>query len=204
MNKKGHTLKKTYPFLLVILGAIGLIMSFIIMTEKLTLLQDPNYKPPCNINPVISCGTVMKTAQAAAFGFPNPFIGLIGFSIIITIGMAFFAEFTLKHPFKKWFWLGLEAGTLLGVLFVHWLFFQSVYVIGALCPLCMVVWAVTIALFLYTTVYNVREGYIKMPKVLWGVTDIFQRYHASILLVWYLSICSAILVHFWSYWSTLL
>ncbi|PRC62285.1 hypothetical protein C6A85_03910, partial [Mycobacterium sp. ITM-2017-0098] len=30
--------------------------------------------------------------------------------------------------------------------FVHWLIFQSLYRIGALCPYCMVVWAVTIPL----------------------------------------------------------
>ncbi len=41
---------------------------------------------------------------------------------------------------------GLAAGTLLGTVFVHWLIFQSLYRIGALCPYCMVVWAVTIPL----------------------------------------------------------
>ena len=46
----------------------------------------------------------------------------------------------------RWYWAGLAAGTLLGTVFVHWLIFQSLYRIGALCPYCMVVWAVTIPL----------------------------------------------------------
>ena len=46
----------------------------------------------------------------------------------------------------RWYWAGLATGTLLGVAFVHWLIFQSLYRIGALCPYCMVVWAVTIPL----------------------------------------------------------
>ena len=32
------------------------------------------------------------------------------------------------------------------MVFIHWLIFQSLYRIGALCPYCMVVWAVTIPL----------------------------------------------------------
>ena len=46
----------------------------------------------------------------------------------------------------RWYWAGLATGTLLGTAFVHWLIFQSLYRIGALCPYCMVVWAVTIPL----------------------------------------------------------
>ena len=44
----------------------------------------------------------------------------------------------------RWIWIGLAAGR--SVLFVHWLIVQTLYGIGALCPYCMVVWAVTIPL----------------------------------------------------------
>ena len=39
---------------------------------------------------------------------------------------------------------GLAVGSGLGVVFVHWLAFQSLYRIGALCPWCMVVWSVVV------------------------------------------------------------
>jgi uncharacterized membrane protein len=42
--------------------------------------------------------------------------------------------------FKRWFWRGLEIGTIFGLGFVHWLIFQALYRINALCPYCMVVW----------------------------------------------------------------
>ena len=51
-----------------------------------------------------------------------------------------------KVPLPRWYWAGLATGTALGVVFIHWLIFQSLYRIGALCPYCMVVWAVTIPL----------------------------------------------------------
>lgn len=142
----------------------------------------------------------MQSPQAAAFGFPNPFLGLAGFSVIVTVGMALFAG----ASFKRWFWLGLEAGTLLGVAFIHWLFYQSVFVINALCPYCMVVWAVTIALFLYITLYNFQEGYISLPASLKRVVGVIRRFHASVLLLWYLAILGAIVVRFWYFWKTLL
>jgi len=63
----------------------------------------------------------------------------------------------------RWWWLSLQAGVLFGVAFVHWLFFQSLYRIGALCPYCMVVWVVMIVLFSYTTLYNVQVGRLPAP-----------------------------------------
>ena len=35
--------------------------------------------PGCSLNPVVSCGNIMKSEQAAAFGFPNPMLGLVAY-----------------------------------------------------------------------------------------------------------------------------
>lgn len=192
--------KNVLPMLLTILGAIGFLAAFVLTNEKIELIKNPSYQAPCNISPLISCTSVMKTPQAELFGFPNSLLGIAGFAIVVTVGMALLAG----ANFKRWFWLGLQAGTLLGVVFVHWLFYQSVYIIGALCPYCMVVWSVTIPIFLYTTIYNFREGHIHTPSGFRGVINILQRYHASILFLWFFAIIGAILIHFWYYWSTLI
>lgn len=63
-----------------------------------------------------------------------------------------------ERPLRRWFWLGLQAGTTAAVVFIHWSIFQSLYRIDALCPYCMVVWVVTIPLFWYTTLHNLRAG----------------------------------------------
>ena len=139
LNKK-VTLQKALPWLLIIGGLIGLICAFIIAFDEFKLLQNASFKPNCDLNPIISCGSVMQSKQAHAFGFPNPFIGLMAFPVVIASGMAIFAGAKLK----RWYWLGLEAGTIFGIGFIHWLFFESVYRIHALCPYCMVVWVTTI------------------------------------------------------------
>lgn len=198
--KKPWTLERAMPWLLTIGGFIGLAMAFIITLEKLELLKNPAYTPSCDINPLINCGPVMASGQASAFGFPNPFIGLAAFAVLITIGMALFAG----AKFKRWFWIGLQIGTTLGLAFVFWLFYQTVYQIGALCPYCMVVWVVVITLFVYTTLYNLRTGVIPTPKGWEKFVAFLQRHHGDILLVWFLIIVGLILNHFWYYWKTLI
>lgn len=199
-SKRVWTLERVLPYLLVIGGIIGFLMAFIITIEKIHLLQDPSYSPECSINPIISCGNIMKSEQASVFGFPNPLIGIMGFSVVTTIGMAMLAG----AKFKRWFWLGLQAGTIFGVLFCMWLFHEAVYEIGSLCLYCIVVWAVTIPIFLYTTLYNIRFGHITVPDKLKSTANFVQRHHGDIVILWYLLIALGILTHFWYYWKTVL
>lgn len=186
--------------LLVIGGIIGTIASFIILNDKLQLLQNSGYVPSCSINPILSCGSVMKSTQAEVFGFSNPIIGLISFPVLITVGVSMLAG----ARFKKWFWLGLEAGGVFGIGFMHWLFYQSVFRIQALCIYCLAVWAITIPIFWYLTLHNIAQGNLKIPKPLARVAGFMQRHHADILIVWYLIIAGLILNHFWYYLKTIL
>ncbi len=200
-KNKIRTLPNVIGMLLVVLGMIGFIAASTLAIEKVALLKNPEYVPSCNLNPVLSCGSVMSTHQAEVFGFPNPFIGVAGFAIVVTVGMGILAG----AKYKRWYWLGLEAGTIFGVSFVHWLIYQSIFVIGALCPYCMVVWAVTIPIFLYVTLYNMREGHIRLNSAwLKSLNQFVQKNHGNILFVWYSIIFLIILNHFWYYWQTLI
>ena len=93
-------------FWLVGAGLIALISSAILVYERLQIYIDAGHSTVCDINALLSCGTVMRTPQAEAFGFPNPFIGLVGFSIVVTIGAAIMAG----AQFKKWFWVCMNIG----------------------------------------------------------------------------------------------
>lgn len=188
-----------FAHFLILVSAIGLVASFILTIEKFQLLKDPKVQLSCNFNPVVSCGSVISSPQAEAFGFANPLIGLVGFAVIITIGVGMIAG----AKYKRWFWLGLQAGTIFGVLFSTWLFYQSLYVIKALCPFCIVVWAVVIALFVYVTRYNLISGNIKVKKSFQALSRWFCENAWFIVALWYLAIFVAILNRFWYYWKTL-
>ncbi|MEN3124188.1 vitamin K epoxide reductase family protein, partial [Janibacter sp. LM] len=49
-------------------GLIGLLCAVVLLVEKIELLKNPDYVPSCSINPILSCGSVMVTPQADAFG----------------------------------------------------------------------------------------------------------------------------------------
>ena len=198
-------ISRALPWVLVVGGLIGLVAAAALLVEKVRVLADPDHVPACSFNPVLSCGTVMVTPQAEVFGIPNPIIGVACFAVVTTVGMALLARTGTNTVlgFSRWFWLGLQAGSVLGVLFVHWLIFQSLYRIDALCPYCMVVWAVTIPVFWYVTLHNLRTGHLPVPSALRGVAGLLARNHTVVLTVWGLVIVGAVAQAFWSYWTSL-
>jgi len=167
--------------------------------EVFNRLKNPSYVPICNLNPVLSCTSVADSIQSEIFGFPNYYIGIAGFASLATIGLALLAG----AKFKRWFWIALEGGLLFGISFVVWLQFESFYRIGALCIFCMVVWAMTIPIFWYTTLHVLHEGHIKTPVRLKNIVAFATHHHGDILLLWFLIIIGLIIKRFWYYWSTL-
>lgn len=196
-KSKSYTFAKVLPWVLVVGGIIGFVCAVVLMYDHNQIAANPNYVPSCNLNPIIACGNVIKSKQGRVFGFPNPYIGLVAFPIVLTVGLALLAG----AKFKRWFWLGLEAGTILGLAFIHWLFFETVYRIHALCPFCMGVWVVVITTFWYVTLYNLAAGNINLPRRLIGVGDFARRHHLDILILWFLIIAALIIKHFWYYYG---
>ncbi|MFJ4408158.1 vitamin K epoxide reductase family protein [Streptomyces sp. NPDC088910] len=187
---------RAYTWLLLICGLLGTVAAFVITDDKFKLLEDPNYTPACSLNPIISCGNIMKSEQAHAFGFPNPMIGMIAYPVMICVAMGILAG----ARYRPWFWLGLQAGTLFGVGFCTWLQYQSLYSIGSLCLWCSLAWVVTIAGFWYTAVHNVKHRIIKVPE---GARTAVLEFHWVVPVLWYGVLILLILTRWWSYWKTL-
>jgi uncharacterized membrane protein len=184
---------KALAWLLTIGGAIGLFASFILAVERVDLLQDPSKSLSCDFNPIITCGQVMESWQGELFGFPNPFLGIAAFSIVVTLGVVALSG----GQVARWVWNGLWLGTLGGAVLVTWLFTQSVYLISALCPYCMVVWTVTIPIFVYTTGYVLGERYLPAPA--WLRRTVVEN-RGLITMLWYLIIAALITIEFWDRW----
>ena len=141
-------------------GITGLIASFTLSIEEFHLLKDPNASLSCSFNLVLNCATVMKTWQATAFGFPNMFIGLMGFPVVITIALLGLSRIKLS----RWFLIGAEIGYVFWTLFAYWLFFNSVYSIQVLCPWCLVVTFSMTMLAATITRYNLKQGTFRFKK----------------------------------------
>lgn len=194
-----HLLKgKRLAAILTICGLLGLYASFVLTIDKFNLIQHPSAHLDCNINPIISCGSVMKTPEASLFGFANSLIGIVAFTAILVIGVT-----TLTGTiYKRWVWLCIQVGSLLGILLTHWLFYQSVFHIHALCPYCMVVWVITMLIFWYTLIHNLENNYV--PSVSTKVRNFCRKHHADLFVCWFLIIAAIIASQFWYYWKTLI
>jgi hypothetical protein len=141
----------------------------------------------------------MVTKQAALLGFPNPILGIVAFSIALVAGVLWLGRVELPH----WFWLGLSAGLLLGEVFVHWLIFESLYEIGALCPYCMVVWAVTMPLFVLALSRTISTASSNPDERPVTVGRLFLEWRWTLLAVWYAIVVALIGIRFSDYWASL-
>lgn len=204
-NKKAEppvrwSLNRVLPWLLLVAGFIGLAASIGLANEVFSRLQNPNFVPICNLNPVLSCTSVADSSQAEAFGIPNYFIGIGGYAALATVGAVMLAGAKLK----RWFWLAVEAGLFFAMAFITWLQFETLYRIGALCLFCIIIWIVTWPMFWYVTLYSLREGCIKATKRWQAAVNFAQRRNVDILILWYVVIIVLVLKRFWYYWSTLI
>ncbi|MFI7413516.1 vitamin K epoxide reductase family protein [Streptomyces sp. NPDC049627] len=184
-------------WVMVLTGIIGWLAVFQLTVDDWRLLRDPGYRPPCNLSPVVSCGSVMSSPQGSLFGFPNMLLGLGAFAAVAALGIAVLSGARLHRRL----WLGLAAGALAGVVFVHWLIVQSLYELNKLCPYCAVVWVVTIGLFWYVALHCLEQGIVPAPQ---GVLDVVRDTHWMLLAAWYGVIALLVLTRFWTYWSSLL
>jgi len=194
------TLKRTLPYIFLIAGMIGVIASFALTYDKIQVLKNPSYHPPCNISPILSCGSVMKTQQASILGVPNTIFGLVAFSMLTTLGVVLLSGAKLGRRL----WLAINIGALACFLFFVYLYFQAVFRIHAICPYCFAVWLIVPPVLWYTTLHNLREGNMKARFIKPQVKRWIARHHGDILLGYYLVFVAILLNRFWYYWKTLI
>lgn len=146
MNNK---LKRAYAWILTVGGLAGLIAMTWQATERIHMLKNPDSVLSCNLNPVIDCGAVLDNRLAALFGFPNAFIGMGVFAMLMLAGVLLVTGNKPNRAFKH-VMLGLSAILL---LFSVWFFSVSLYIIAKICIFCLVGWVVAIPIFVYTLQY---------------------------------------------------
>jgi uncharacterized membrane protein len=191
--------ERSLPYILIVGGLGGLLSSWMLTVEKIALLADPSYIPPCNVSPLISCGSVMNSIYGSVFGVPNSLFGIIGFSIVITIGFVLLFGANFKRPF----WVALQTGMTFALLSVFSLIYVSLFITHTLCPFCMLFWVSTIALYSTTTVYNLEKDNLPMPKFLLPAVKLTLEYKWLPFAVLYGIPFIAILIKFWWYWKLL-
>jgi len=179
---------------MLIFGITGLVASFTLAVEEFHLIKKPDAVLSCTINLVLNCSTVMQTWQASVFGFPNMFIGLMAFPIVIvvaTLGL-------VKAKLPRWFWVKAQIWYLLGAIFAYWLFFNSLYDIEVLCPWCLIVTFSTTLLLAALTSYNLQENMFGFSKQTNKRIQTFMKsgYHKMIVAAWLVAMIALVVLKF--------
>ena len=172
-----------YVFAVMLLAAIAaLIAAFVLSLDKLKVLEDPNAVLSCSVNVVLNCSTVMQSWQSHLFGFPNMYLGLIFFPVMITVAILGLGKVVLP----RWFLIAANIGFFFALVFSYWLFFNSLYAIQVLCPWCLIVTTSMTLVFSSMLHYNLKENTFKITK---KYNDRIQRflkggYHQMVVLSW--------------------
>lgn len=182
-------------FTSMLVGAIGsLIASFVLSMEAIELARDPDAVLSCSINLVLNCAKVGVHPSAHLFGFPNSFLGLMAEPVVITVAIAGLSGIR----FPRLFMLVAQICYSLGLIFALWLFAQSYFVIGALCPWCLLVTATTLFVWFAITRYNIREDNLYLPPSAsrWFKNIIDKNYDKLALVSITVLLISAIIVKY--------
>jgi uncharacterized membrane protein len=164
---------------MLVASVASLVASFVLSVEAIALAENPAADLSCDINSVISCGTVGSAWQSSVLGFPNAFLGLIAEPVVITIAVASLGG--VKFP--RWFMLAAQGVYLIGFAFAYWLFFQAMFVIGALCPWCLLITVATTLVFFEMTHVNIRDGNLPLPRRVQAAAQSAVRANLDLVLV---------------------
>jgi len=140
-------------------AALSLLAAFVLAIDAWQLAANPDQQLACDISSVISCGKVALSWQAQVIGFPNAFIGLAAEPVVVTIAVASLGGVR----FPRWFMAAAQFVYLVGVLFAYWLFSQSLLVIGAMCPWCLLITVSTTFVFMTLLHANALQENLYLP-----------------------------------------
>ncbi|MCM3509234.1 vitamin K epoxide reductase family protein [Rothia sp. P100] len=174
---------------ILISGIIAFGAASMLVYERLQIFMDAGHKSICDVNALLNCGTVMRTEQAELFGFPNPFIGIAGYAITITIATALISG----ARFSRWYWIAMNIGHGLALAFVFWLWYQTTFQINALCLFCMIVWMMQIPIFVKVTARNISAGVFNLPQ---SVREAAPNWSWFTIVLLYILIYGIIVIRF--------
>lgn len=187
---------KTHSWVLFFCALIGLTASVALTYDTYQLANTAGYVPSCSINPILSCGSVMKSDAASLIGaVPNSAFGIVGFFALLIFSVLLI----LGKQFSKRIWtLGLVAASI-GFLLVHYLIFESLFILQTLCPWCMSVWLVSLPIFGFFLL-----KYLSLRETQNEFTETIIRHRVALAVLWYGAVLTLVINELWYYWQTLL
>lgn len=184
---------RLYGLLLICFAAIGLFASFALLHETVSAAHDARYVPSCNINPLLSCESAMKSVYGETLGIPNPAFGIAAFSALATFGVLLFAG----TRFANWVWRLALGASAAGLVFALYLYTVALFVLGSVCPWCFVTWVVTIGTAWAVVSYVVVTETLTQPTWLRPGIGFWRKNPGLVLAIAYALLIFGLLIRFY-------
>ncbi len=181
-------------------GVVGLLASFVLTIDKIRLLQEPDFVPACSINPIISCMSAMSSEQSEILGVPNSLFGVMLYMALVVVA----GLLLLNVRFPRVIWKTLLVFSILGLVFVHYLIIQSLFVLHVICPWCLSIWLTTPLLFLSLISEYAHLDHKKVTRSTSNVVAYISKNRVIIGSVWYVAFIVLVLIQFREYWVSFL
>lgn len=181
-------------------GIVGLLASFVLTLDKIRLLQEADFVPACSVNPVISCMSAMSSEQSEILGVPNSLFGIMLYmALVVVAGLMLF-----NVRFPRVIWKVMLLFSVLGLIFVHYLLIQSLFVLHVICPWCLSIWLTTPLLFLSLINEYAHLDSKKLTSRSGKLVEYISRNSVVIGSIWYVAFIVLVGILFREYWVTFL
>lgn len=192
---RGWRHNPTWLYLVMLISsAVALGVSFILAAETLQMARHPDQLLSCDVNARLSCTAVAQSWQSeilhvGELSFPNAFFGIAAESVFVTIAVIGLAR--VKLP--RWFAAATWWGSLAALAYSYWLTSQSLFVINALCPWCLVLFFATTIQFMSVSHATVTVQHI--PAHARGLRTYYRlNYDLMIDVVWIVALVALIII----------
>jgi uncharacterized membrane protein len=186
--------------LLLVCGVIGLTASVILTYDKIQLLKDPANIPACTINPIISCTSAMSSPQSEIMGMPLSIVGIMAYTALVAVSVLLIVG--VKLP--KQIWTMIISVALIGVLGIHYLILESIFILHIICPWCFTVWVTMPLMFIGSCIGYKSIGLPKRLSTVDRIIGFISSNASTIAAIWYGLLVIALLSVFWDFWVSVI
>lgn len=153
------TIYRPQTWVILLFCILGFIAAFMISYEKFLILSNPLYVPSCSLNAWIDCGKVMNSSYATMFGFPNSWLGLMGWP------MAFLTVlYILTHQQLSRIFMNIALGITVPAVILSYIWtYIAFFEIQAVCPWCILSCISATITMIALIDLNRSEGFISFP-----------------------------------------
>lgn len=135
----------TFRRVVLLLAVVGLAVSLASLYVHYQLLANPSYTSFCDVNETVSCTQAYLSRYGSFLGVPVALYGALFFGFVLVLAAVELAgRGVLKDAFPAY----LFAMSTIGLAACLYLAYAAFFVLKAVCLMCLVTYAVVIALFI--------------------------------------------------------